>query len=1346
MAMLRTACIGLVAACAVSVAVRGSAAEADRSVDDAVTTLTSWTASPEERTAARQAIRSAGAACGPAIESLLRSSVWLARRDALSIAVQSRGPGYARTLATGLKDRTWAVRAHAASLAAALPADRRAAVRPAVDALLGDEIGRVRLAAYKALHEWDASDNVLAKALTDPDAEVSYWAAGRFMQRARNDKLSDDVRTKLVDSILAKLRSTQWREVDNLSLSTLLLLGPSARRALVETVAAEPAGVRAQAVSMLGSRLERSGVDVLFEFVTDPDPGVRRSAAEYACRHAVSRHAERLVALLKSGADSRVRAAALGALGRLRHREALPQILELLTHYDENVRSQALQAVAQIGDKSVAPRLIQMYDAERRRWRRRNYVDPIAQLLGRKATAFLQRAIEDDHYGVRMAAVYAAKRHLSDADRYRLLIDVIRKDDRDSLRYAAINSLADQDAARAAELLERVLRDGGQQARAAAAQALARAGTAATTRTLIDQFAREEDPGVRQMIINSLGRVRDKQVVPVLKRALRSPDIQLRTAAIQALARFPDALDTETVLGLLRREHHDAVTRTCLRLLNSRRHADPRILPHVAKMLQAPDQGLRHEAVSYVVRVPGEAAARLLCKVIADDEDGSVRATAATGLVTWLREQKVSPRAIRDSLARVLKSRHNRVRRLVVEAVANVVEPETAPLLLDVLLSDDVPDIRRAAAVGVRRIATRDMVPKLLEAARAEDRSDTLAVLIDVLGEIGDRRALDFFRKQLQAADPAVQSAALRAVARFDRASLVPFYVQRFTQSSSQEVRLTSLRGLAGSGDRRAVPALLQAVRDDDAQIRRAALAALRDYADARVAVALLHRITGPEPDAAAMVGAGPVFERTRLRPVADDLLAASRRADDPRRRLRLLGLVVRMNDRRAAGRLAAFIETAPADEHLVAALELLGRCGDEQQMPLCRRLWRDRVGPVSRAAATALARLDRRGDAGGDVLDRFVAAATTGPRFQRRFYAQLLAEHYPGRAKAPVRHGFVSPPDDRLLAAWCRAVEPSQAEAALLREVASGPHRRAAVAAIEALARRPEAADATLKRILESSRPASVRAAALRKLAAIRTRPAARRPDAGLVALLARSLASDEPEIRLAAARAAAEIGRFDDKRLRAQLERAAGAGRPRELRAAAVTALAQCPGTGKLLVTLLDAGGDECPAKELIAAIGRRGVGDAVVRLTDRAESGPLAVRVAAIEALGRIATPAAHRAVETAFHKAEVDAVRAAAARALGELDPGRYEQALLRGLGAAPALDVRAACAAALAKRNTAAVRAALADAVTHDSGLIREAAVRALGARDPALLEKRKDDPDAGVARAVADVLREGTGR
>lgn len=1315
----------------------GYAAQPDSPLDRAVEVLSDWNTSAADRVGPFTTIRNAGRAAQAHIRKLLQSANWIARTDGLTLASSAGLPDLPEALATATRDQNWAVRAHAATLAADILVEHRAALEPAIKGLLADRIGNVRLAAYKTMIVWRPDEDYISGALSDADTEVSYWAAQQFMNRANAGALAPEAASRLTQSIIAKLRSSQWREADNRSITTLFALGPDAQDALYEAIMNSPPSIRSQAVSTIGSRAGKAAADLLFRLLETPDPNIQRTAISLLQAACDKRHGPRLLDVMKTATDPQVRQYALQALGRIQYKEALPHVLKLIEQRDRNVMSAALSMIAALGDKSIVPRLMELYETEPEGYMRSQWVNPIAQLLKHEAAEFLRGAVRDDHQSVRQAAVYAVRSYLKEGDQADILIKVIQDDDSDYVRYTAISHLSQEQIERALDALIEALREGGPQSRRAAASRLGQAKSLRAVQALIDAYAQEDTPDIRGTVIAALGNVRDQRAVPILKKALASNDPQMRSTALRALSNVPDVVGADLLTGLLQKEQDDTVLSTCVNVINARNLVLPECLPQFARMTKSPDNGLRYAVLTSVSRIETVPAVQLLCRAIQEDSDSSVRTLAVNALVAQMSSRKVTPQSVQKALSGALETTDDSARQRILSALSELRDASLAEVFLQVLKRDTADAVRRQAALALRQVARKEMVPEIVEAAKTEENSANIVILIDLLGDLQERQAIAFLKDSLRSPEPSVQAAALRAIGVFKDASLVPFYVERFKESTSNEVRLTSLRALKGSGDRRALEALMTAANDDDPLIRQTAVDTLTEFRDADVAGVLIAHIIRDENPIEASEAVRELLGGVRLRSAGPAVLAVAKKNSQPNRLTHFCDVLGVLRERRAVPFLAELIRSSATPEVAEAALRAMSHAGSRSDAGLCLDFARKTVGRLSRSAAAAAERLGLAAEVAAFAAVRF----ETGTEVEKRFYAPFLVSAVSG-GQPVLRRALATRDNPPLLVSVCSVLPATSPEnAASLEAIAvADVHPSVAAAAAQALAAtdtRP--ARVALARIIASSRPAGVRAAALLSYARAVGWPEARD-------VLLRCLSSPDSELRIAALQASS-VARGSDEQVTQQVIAWARQDADMTARIEAIRSLGAAHGSKtaeEALMGLLNV--PECgfETEDVIRSLGQIRAAAAVPSLVELATSAELSIRVVAIEALGQIGTEPARAAIEQAFGQENIDRVRVAAALALGRTGNRGYVERLARALQSAQGLDVRIACATALGNLGGDVAQTALVRALQQDSGAVRESAVRALTVMQARSVQneirKLLDDTDAGVAAAAGECL------
>jgi HEAT repeat protein len=560
-----------------------------------------------------------------------------------------------------------------------------------------------------------------------------------------------------------------------------------------------------------------------------------------------------------------------------------------------------------------------------------------------------------------------------------------------------------------------------------------------------------------------------------------------------------------------------------------------------------------------------------------------------------------------------------------------------------------------------------------------------------------------------------VRAAAARALRRIGDAAAVPGLLAALGDANADVRRAAA--ALGEIGDAAAVPGLLAALGDADEDVRQVAAAALREIGDAAAVPGLLAALGDADANVreAAAAALGEIGDAAAV----PGLLAALRDAEEDVRRAAAAALG-QIGAPAVPGLLAAL---GDAEEDVrEAAAAALGEIGDAAAVPGLLATLGDADWRVRRAAAAALGEI---GDAA--AVPGLLAALGDAEEDVREAAAAAL-----GQIGAPAVPGLLAALRDADW--WVR-------RAAALGEIgdaAAVPGLLAALGDADWNVR--EAAAAALKQIGTPAVPgllaalgdanADVRRAAAWALGQI--------GNAAAVPGLLAALGDADADVRRAAAAALGEIG--DAAAVPGLL--AALGDADADVRRAAAAALgeigdaAAVPG---LLAALGDADADV--RRAAAAALGEIGDAAAVPGLLAALGDADADVRRAAAAALGEIGDAAAVPGLLAALRDADWWVRRAAAA--LGEIGDAAAVPGLLAALGDAEEY-VRRAAAAALGEIGDAAAVPGLLAALGDADANVREAAAAALGeigdaAAVPGLLAAL-GDARVGVRVAAAEAL------
>jgi HEAT repeat protein len=279
-----------------------------------------------------------------------------------------------------------------------------------------------------------------------------------------------------------------------------------------------------------------------------------------------------------------------------------------------------------------------------------------------------------------------------------------------SVRLTAVRALDALGDPRAVEPLCAVLKDKHLSARMAAVRAL---GALGDPRAVEPLCAALDDPAytVRMAAVRALGALGDPRAVEPLATALKDHDPKTREASVQALSALDDPRAVMPLCGALKDESRavrEAAT-SALRKLH-----DPRAVVPLCGALADADPELRRAAAVALGELGDRLAVLPLCAAL-DDASIDVRSAAAAAL-----GQIKDPRALKPLIAAIsrhrfhtdilvwaLQRRHRALRRVAAEALGNAQLAAPEITALNDAQSDSDPDVRRAAAMALDKIAAR---------------------------------------------------------------------------------------------------------------------------------------------------------------------------------------------------------------------------------------------------------------------------------------------------------------------------------------------------------------------------------------------------------------------------------------------------------------------------------------------------------------------------------------------------------------------------------------------------------------------------------------------------------------
>ncbi|MBZ0285113.1 MAG: HEAT repeat domain-containing protein [Anaerolineae bacterium] len=326
---------------------------------------------------------------------------------------------------------------------------------------------------------------------------------------------------------------------------------------------------------------------------------------------------------------------------------------------------------------------------------------------------------------------------------------------------------------------------------------------------------------IRKGAIQILGKM-GEIAAPSLAYLLHDPDPNINTLATTALL----AIGPTVVPAVLRTVNIDNPDNTN-RVMRMVMKLSDTSVPYLQEAIHDPNMGVRKVAAD-LMKAKGKRVTKEVMALL-DDDTTAVRFFAAQIL-----GGNDTPTAV-QGLIRRLSDPIAVVRQAAADALGETADPAAVPALI-ATLSDSNPAVGEAVFNALLQIGSR-AVPELVDALPNTDR-DTRRDIANLLGQIGDPRAVPMLARTLWDKEPSVMQAALRAFQMIGEGA-IPGLIT-LLQHKDEKLRIAAAWALGEIGNREAVPALIKTLEDRrSAALRQQAADALGRIGDAEAVNAL---------------------------------------------------------------------------------------------------------------------------------------------------------------------------------------------------------------------------------------------------------------------------------------------------------------------------------------------------------------------------------------------------------------------------------------------------------------------------------------------------------------------------
>jgi len=306
-------------------------------------------------------------------------------------------------------------------------------------------------------------------------------------------------------------------------------------------------------------------------------------------------------------------------------------------------------------------------------------------------------------------------------------------------------------------------------------------------------------------------------------------------------------------------------------------------------------------AAVLVGKLKHEAVVPALLEALTTGKQMELRACAATGLAHTKSREAVDPlinaladpappvresaawalgaigdrRATEALVAMTREDKESAVRYSAVMALKDIADPAAAEALMEDLHSPD-PSARVLTIDALLGLKDARCVPSLIAVLQNDTYSTVRQRAAFALGYMEDLRAVPVLVEGLRDKDSIVQRIAAENLARFDDLRATEALIAALQDANMEPgIRRTTAHALAKKDDPRVIKVLLSALNDEDPNIRTSVAAALAGRKDVRSIPALTEMLDDPSTDVQKAAASALSDIMVRTESVDPDALAA---------------------------------------------------------------------------------------------------------------------------------------------------------------------------------------------------------------------------------------------------------------------------------------------------------------------------------------------------------------------------------------------------------------------------------------------------------------------------------------
>ena len=334
----------------------------------------------------------------------------------------------------------------------------------------------------------------------------------------------------------------------------------------------------------------------------------------------------------------------------------------------------------------------------------------------------------------------------------------------------------------------------------------------------LQQIFNAGTPEVRLQVVRVLAKRKDEQGLLLITKGTADKDPRVRRLATEALGYFPYQ-DCVTIL-LDQLKDSDKVVR--LKAIESlAKIGDNSVAPALKQVIDDPSVTIRRNVSELLSNISDEKMIMTFNQLLKDD-DPQVRLTATKAL------SKIGGPVAASSLSIAIKDQDRRVREHAVRALGKTGNASLAPLLLNVLNSDQAIEVRQRAAESIAKLGYSSGLKQMLRILKNENEPEEVrAAVANAVGILGGMTEVPVLVSLLKSVSVLLRMNAAIALGKIGDSSALPTLKYLVESDQDPHVRGAAILALLEIKDSSSIKVIGKALRDKSNSVKACAAEAL---------------------------------------------------------------------------------------------------------------------------------------------------------------------------------------------------------------------------------------------------------------------------------------------------------------------------------------------------------------------------------------------------------------------------------------------------------------------------------------------------------------------------------------